>query len=219
MAIAVDATSTVTGATGTSLSWSHTCTGSDRGLIVSCGIPNADTITGITYDGVSLTQIGTAQLVGSRYHYLWYLANPSTGSDTIEITSSNSQILRASAASYTGVGQVTMIGATNQNSSNVNSGNQLSVSVTTEVDNSWLVGTGGMVGSPISAGASTTERQEYNEGGAGTFDSNAAKSPTGSYSLAIQNDDSITRNMGLIVAELRPIEADPSTFTPKVMIY
>jgi hypothetical protein len=59
MAIAVDATSQDHSATATSLTFSHTCSGSNRILFVGIvGDITTDTVTGVTYAGVSMTLVG-----------------------------------------------------------------------------------------------------------------------------------------------------------------
>src|SRR5512132_4525114 len=57
--IAVDSSSNATGTTA-SLSWSHTVSGSNRILIVGTSHRDAtQTVTGVTYGGLSLTPIGS----------------------------------------------------------------------------------------------------------------------------------------------------------------
>ena len=49
------------------------------------------TITGITYNGVSLTQLGSPQPLGTSTgkFQMWYLVAPATGTNTLSISSSN----------------------------------------------------------------------------------------------------------------------------------
>ncbi len=48
----------------------------------------ANTVTGITYNGVAMTQIGTSvhNTVSGRYIWLWGLLNPPQGSNTVAIS-------------------------------------------------------------------------------------------------------------------------------------
>lgn len=92
----------------TTTSWSHTCTGADRFLFVVVGVATAPVgrVTGVTYNSVSLTKAWDASQSGVRQTSGWYLVNPTTSSNTIEITVSEStSALVAIATSYTGVNQ------------------------------------------------------------------------------------------------------------------
>lgn len=103
MAIAYDSASSNTNTN--SQTWSHTCTGSDLVLVVHCiyiqGISN---ITGITYNGTAMTQ---AQNVVDGFNFAtYYLANPSTGANTISVSlGSTGQQFFGGAVSVTGADQ------------------------------------------------------------------------------------------------------------------
>lgn len=116
MAVAFDATSYSGNQTVTPYSWSHTCSGSDRVLIVGVTVMdptgNAPTVTGVTYNGVALTQIQSNGWddAGSFYlrSYLWRLIAPATGANTVQVTLSaapNTSI--GGAVSVTGAHQTT----------------------------------------------------------------------------------------------------------------
>ena len=90
--------------TGTSLTFSHTVSGSNRVLIVAASSNGGDHITGITYNAVAMTQ--QAKLaVGTNYVYLYYLIAPDTGAHDVVVSSGSSVVLVACAVSYTGVSQ------------------------------------------------------------------------------------------------------------------
>lgn len=89
-------------------SYSHTCSGTNRCLVllVTCA---ASSPTSITYGGVEMTR--EVQRVGSsNISSVWYLANPSSGSNTVSITTSN-YINNTIAVSFTNVHQSTPIRA------------------------------------------------------------------------------------------------------------
>lgn len=100
MPIALDAITT--GAADTA-SFSHTCTGSNRILFVATTTTGAD-ITGVTYNSVALTQIGTSKSDGTRTIQLWYLIAPATGANTVALTGATS-LYSGTAISYTGARQ------------------------------------------------------------------------------------------------------------------
>lgn len=114
MAIAHDATSTADDRIATSLSFNHTCSGSERALIVVAGGQSADVgdITGVTYNAVSLTNwwdVSANNFLGSTG---WHLVAPATGINSCVVTYSGAtDYLRAIANSFTGVDQSTPVGA------------------------------------------------------------------------------------------------------------
>lgn len=137
MALAFDsANSGSTVAQATSLTFSHTCSGSSRILIVGVVAEGAHTgITGVTYNGVALTkQTGVNQ--GSYSASLWYLVAPATGSNNVVVSVGTNKYLRAGSISLTGAAQSSPIDGSNT-ASGVTS--TPSVSVTTSVANSWVI--------------------------------------------------------------------------------
>ncbi|MHA1290367.1 MAG: hypothetical protein ACTSPB_23550 [Candidatus Thorarchaeota archaeon] len=139
MAIEFDAASSANSGSNnvTTLSWSHTCSGVKRILIV--GIVHRSSIsyckvTSVTYAGQSLTRLVT---VGSGVYcqtYLYYLLNPPTGTNTIQITLSVARHVAAVGLSYKNVRGIDN-GATNSGNSTY-----ASVSVSGISDGAWAVG-------------------------------------------------------------------------------
>lgn len=203
MAIAFDASAKATAVTATSVTWSHTCTGDNRILFVAVGVPTADTITGVTYNSVAMTLIDKKQMGADRFFYLWYLVAPATGANNIVATSSNSQILRAASASYTGASQTGVPDASTTN--NVEGTLSITTSVTTVADNSWLVMVARNSGAEdITAGASTTLRTLIDpDTSEAIFDSNAAKTPAGSHSL-VATKTATNRDWITVMASFAP---------------
>jgi len=185
MSIAFDSKSNSSGS-GTSLTFSHVCSGSNLILIVGIQTylvsPTGITISSVTYDGVEMTSFGNVERTpNGEYQYMYYLIAPSVGSQNIIITTTTPMdYIGATSASYTGVRQ------TGQPDSYVtfpnSTGTSITTTTTTIADNSWLVGfyvvdTAGT----WTAGLDTTARDAI--GNARLFDSNGAKTPAGSYSL------------------------------------
>lgn len=202
MALARDTTST-SSTTGTSLTWSHTCTGSNLILFVGgrTYADSSDAITGITYNGVSMTRIAFLNSSGPAI-YLYYLINPATGANNITVTNGlSSRLLNFGAVSYTGAKQSSQPDNSNTNTT---TGTSLSTSVTTVADNCWLVAIAvDNNGTSQTAGANTTIIQAFS----GTdqdmlLDSNAAKTPAGSYSLAFSWTGS--QPAAMIIASIAP---------------
>lgn len=137
MAIAYD--SAASDAAG-NLSWSHTCSGEQRLLLIGIQTRNTTpvTATSVTYNGVALTKISRkAYTAGDITCELWYLVAPATGANTAAVTF-DTVPTRASAGSIslTGVDQTSPIDAWNETEGD---NNNPSVSVVTTVADAWLV--------------------------------------------------------------------------------
>lgn len=107
MAVAYDAGSNFGGgqAGATSKTWAHTCSGSDRILIVFVTLsPGAGALdpTSITYNGVALSKLGSVDGSSSRIG-LWYLIGPATGTNNIVVTFASATAWYSWAGSFTGV--------------------------------------------------------------------------------------------------------------------
>lgn len=178
MAIAFDAaTNSFSGTSGTSYTFSHTTSGSNRFLVVYAGVPLTDIITGVTYAGVSMTLAQKNQTSGDRWLYLYYLANPASGANNVVISSSGSDALLGSASSYTGV-----LGGYDNSSTGTGNASSITTTLTTVADNCWTACIVQTLDT-VSAGSSTTARAQ--SGGRGLYDSNAAITPAGSTSLHV----------------------------------
>jgi hypothetical protein len=111
MAIAIDATTNggiVTNSTF--LNWNHTCSGSNRLLIVAAfGNNQSNSLASCTYNGVTMSLLGvTPPLVpGDRCVWLWSLVAPATGTNACQINTASGVIdaMSAISASYTGAAQ------------------------------------------------------------------------------------------------------------------
>lgn len=180
MAIAFNAKTlaTQTGAGSTSTTFSHTCTGSDRFLIVSCRTSNwtAGNPTNITatYNGVSMTAISiNVQVYLTSNNWRWhsfYIVNPASGANNVVITTTGgSGILRGLAASYTGVDQASPV-LTSNTGAGGDTGNTMTISLTTAQSAWWFI-SGANVDANWTAGANTATIREV-DGGCGCADSN-----------------------------------------------
>lgn len=176
---AFDASST-TGSGTSPLSWSHTCTGNNRLLVVSVTQNvTTDKITGITYGGVALTKLdGNVNVAAIGTDSFWYLLNPASGTNTITVTATGSDSIFAAAASYTGI--LALDAHTSSNSGS--SATTWAQAITSTVDNCWAIGFMNASASYSSAGANTTHRIGNGYGGS-LADSNMSITPAGSFSL------------------------------------
>lgn len=196
--VAFDSYSTDNGSGTASLSYSHTVSGSDTALVV--GVMTDETVTGVTYDGVSMTPVNSVvNFPSDNNEYLYYLTNPSTGSHNVIVTTSASATIYSDAASYTGVSQT---GQPEENNTATTTGASLSAAVTTTSDNNWLVGAFRNGAGDTTAGADTTLRGT--SGPFNLFDSNGPKNPARSYSLSVTISNSQTAGLVLSLAPVGP---------------
>lgn len=181
MAIAFDAVGGGT-TTGTSLTYSHTCTGSDRILWVIAYDRIAATtgITGITYNGVAMTQTsnGSQQVPGDRAISTWYLVNPASGANNVVISLASS-FIAANSVSYTGAKQSAQPDAVSKGTDTATT--QTTGTLTTVANNCWTVFGVKALGATPAAGSGCTQRASAN--GMYIFDSNAPITPAGSTSM------------------------------------
>ncbi len=200
MAIAFDSSSNGAALPGSSLTYSHTCSGANRILFVGVDVfnPNTDDVTSVTYGGLAMTQIIKTNISVQR-DYLYYLVNPPTGANNIVITKSTSVSIRSCSASYTGVKQSSQpdASASNTAASPVTS---ITKAITTIADNCWVVSFVFNDANVSTAGTGTTKRDS-----AASFhaigDSNSAKTPAGSYSMQWTNG---TANFSMVMASFSP---------------
>src|SRR5208283_5259003 len=83
------------GGSTTSLTYSYTVgTNSNRLLLVNLiGDPSADDISSATYAGASMTLITKVRTPAGRWHYLYYLLGPTSGTNNVVITAASSHYL------------------------------------------------------------------------------------------------------------------------------
>lgn len=207
MAIAYDNSTGTSVSNNTSVTISHTTSGTNRILFVTVAIynngANADQLTGITYAGASMTYIGKRTNSTNGYMYLYYLANPALGANNIVATCAISVTeLDICSASYTGAKQTGIPDST----ANGGSSSPYTQSTTTVANNCWLV-MGGYTdnGAGTTAGTGTVNRYPSRFYIA---DSNGAKSPAGSYSLQI----TASQNIYGIIASFAPVVTPRTQF-------
>lgn len=183
MAIAHD-TSTAhdPGTVASGTSFSHTCTGSNRLLLV--GVQSAvRSDLAVTYNGVSMTKLASYE--GTTVNnYMFGLLAPASGSNSVAITWTGAdQTVRVVASSYTGVLQSGFPDATKK--TETTTGESLTGTITTVADNCWsAVWAFQLDGTAITASTNVTNRQTID-----TFDlfgdSNAAISPAGNFDQTV----------------------------------
>lgn len=172
LAIAFDATSTGSTASGTSLTVSHTCTGADRCLYVGVATfngsnPAFSAVTSKTYAGVVMTELGTFNYGtgGVQRVTLLRLVAPATGANDIVIsTSPNTCEIVVGACSFTGVHQTTPDG-TAVGHGDSSTAASISDDVSSATGELVVDIVGAFNPSTLTAGAGQTERIDLINGG------------------------------------------------------
>ncbi len=193
-----------------SYSYSHTCTGDNRLLVVGNSNDNYQTVTGVTFNADALTSIRSDNTGLGAISTLHFMVAPDTGgSHTVVVTFSD-------IVGYGGGGAISYIGAAqtgqpdNHNGANSDAGNP-TVNVTTIADNSWVVSVLQGV-YPVTCG--NTERWNILRPNgywpAGGSDTNGPVTPAGVQTMSWTAEDS--SNWAISAASFAPaVEAPPAT--------
>lgn len=158
-------------------------------LLVSIMMRSGTTIS-VTYGGVSMTQLAnqiTSLWSATDTLYQFVLKNPTAGSNNVVITQ-NGTLVRWCAAWYSGVNQTTPTANAGNHQSNAAAAQSISV---TPSQTAWIVGSGWINTTSITADANTTWRTDtVANGRSSIFDSNANKSSAYAigYSTAVAGD-------------------------------
>lgn len=130
-AIAYDAQASTTGSTSP-ITFSHTTSGSDRGLVVTTG--GLRNPTAITYNSVSMTEAKTVTPFDTSRVECWTLIDPASGSNTVSCTLASDGSTGLGAVSFSGVDSFG-----NTAGSGTLSGTTLTNTIYTKKANSFIV--------------------------------------------------------------------------------
>ena len=182
-AIAFDSASTNTADDVSSLTISHTVTGSNTILVVCSAVEGTTSgnqpITGITYNGVALTKIHDIAGSANNRTEQWYLVAPSSGANDIVITytgvvgSGAGQGVAGAGLSITGAKQQ----APEASAEASGSSSTATVNVTTLTNNAWVTDCtySGLAANTLTVGADQTSR--FNFENAGSHDTAGSTEP------------------------------------------
>lgn len=198
MPIRLDRATNGSNSTGTTASFSHICSGTNRILFVGINIDSGDLVTSVTYNGVAMTLVDkTANSDSTTWNYLYYLLTPATATNTVAMTFSSSCTQRSVAVSYRGVKQTGQLDAKGIATA---TGTSVSRALTTIANNCWMVSFVGNEGQNPSAGAGSTQRAQTSVATIG--DSNGVITPAGSYSMSWTS--AASTHWGLVQASFSP---------------
>lgn len=143
--------------TTASISWTHTSVGSPDYAVVGIENQTGDNTSGVTWDGVSMTQLAKFQATLATpdgWFYIYGLASPADGAVTVVVSASPNSTLIASSTAYTGVKAT---GQPDASAGNETSSSPCVITMTTVADNSMLFAIGAD-GNYIIAGESGTTK-------------------------------------------------------------
>src|SRR3990167_4760354 len=177
-AIGFDSAASSTGSGVSSLTFSHTSTGSNLILIVNFWLDEAfgDAGASVTYNSVSMTEAGHSGLGGIANQYIFYLVAPDTGAHNVVISLNAAKDIEAGSITYTGAKQTGQFDAIEEHSQAGPTTGTWTEDVTTVADNSWHIFSGLVGGTHVigSGGSVKRSRQKRAWVGGSNQDENPA---------------------------------------------
>lgn len=158
------------GFSSTSVTWSHTNSGNFMLVHSRAGV--TDVVTGATYNGVALTQLGTAIVAtaGDRYLNLFYTNTPAAGANNVVVNASGNVAYIVMATTYSGVKTT---GFPDANTTNTTlAASSLTTSITVVGSNCWITLPGYAINAGIGAGTGSTLFQTSTNNQTAFFDTN-----------------------------------------------
>lgn len=177
---------------------SYTCTGKDRTLLVGIVGEGGDFITSVTYGGVAMTQVAKINLVDVHWVYLYILVGPASGSNSITINASTTNVYDVVAASYRGTIQTVKDNSTSGSAT----ADHVTTAITPVADNCWVVHY--TVDTTSSSGYTYTNLTQRLGGGSGVVaDSNTIIHPAASFTGTI-TVTGVSQTWAAFVVSLQP---------------
>lgn len=177
---------------------------------------------GATYNGDAMTLVAGADAAsGAVELYLYQLANPDSGSNNVVVTRDVSVLTQydSFAQSYTGVNQAAPVDVFNEDALTASSDDPFTISVTTTVENTWIVGAAsedqGLIANGP-AGANTTYREspQYNQQGA---DSGGARA-SGANALNWERNSPVAGNLVGVIMAIKPAAGGAAVVHPTLLL-
>lgn len=190
---------------GNSITFAHTVSGSDRLLFAGTWASSGSGSFTMTYNGDAGTLANSVTDPDGNVEAVLYLKNPDTGTNNVVFGKTGGTYMFVVASSYTGTDQTTQPDSTATYSGTVTSSPwQLSTTITTIADNSWVFGVGreGADGN-LNAVSGVIERGGTSGWFQG-FDTNGAKTPAGTVTMVLGT--TATRNWpyGIVWVSFKP---------------
>ncbi|TXH15356.1 MAG: hypothetical protein E6R03_07335 [Hyphomicrobiaceae bacterium] len=131
--VVFDAVSTASQVSATSISWTHTPSGTPTKVFACIGhFDNTDTITSVTYGGNAMTLVGSVANPSSEVASIYSLASPPSGAQTVTVNMSASALINARGISFTGGDASTAIRGTGTTNSGTSTAAQVTQASATD---------------------------------------------------------------------------------------
>lgn len=179
---------------GTSLTYAHTCTGSNLIFYVNNAIDSGGSFVTHTYATIGMTSVAGTVNGGAADINMYYLVAPATGANNVVLTKTGAGSIDGSSTSFSGAKQSAPT-ITNTKAATV--GLNFSMTVTTVDNNSWIV-EGAVSNVAMNSGTNCTNREfEISALGGGINDTNAAITPAGSTTMTFGTTNAGTTCAGI----------------------
>jgi len=182
--------------------------GNDQIIIVGVSAKGSVSVSGVTYDGLSLTQIRSDKSGNSVISSLWYRIAPSSGNNIVSVDLSKSEEVVIGAISLNNVNQAAPIGA---NNGAKGKSNTPSVDITTTENDSWIVDVVATLNGPMTAGGGQTERWDAAQGTIRGAGSTEVTTDPGSYTMSWTNTAG-SYKWTISSVEINPLDVVGDTF-------
>lgn len=195
--------------------WTHTVSAAatDRILVVSFGYGNNPTaVSGVTYNGIPLTEIRTETFAGGRVTSMWYLVNPPVGTYTVsvDLTFPSTGPFNGASASYAGVDQASPVEAGHVGAQ----GNSATstVNITTTNAGAWILDSHYAGGNwNMVAKTGRTQRWNFAQGSSTEAGSTLKATTAGTFTLDWMEGLSASQPWVIVAAALKPTAVTPVT--------
>lgn len=177
MAVTFDATSVISGQAVTSVSWSHTTSGADRGLVIGVSISANIAVTSSTYAAAALANVGVRNGSAAIRSEMWKKSAPASGANTAVVNLASATDVIAGAVSANNVDQVDVVGPYASNAGTASPGTVDVTSAAGELVVDCIANNDVNVDTTLTVGAGQTQRWNMANGavaGAGSTEPGAA---------------------------------------------
>jgi hypothetical protein len=188
--VTVDASSSIATDGVTSLNVPHTTSGTNRLMLVSVATdPHGESVSSITYDGISLNRVGFEERAGSHSRVeIWSLVAPSTGTHNVDVTLTGTSYhgVAVGVMTFNGVNQTTPLldfGTASGRST------AAAVTVTSAADDLVFGAVHSLFGTGVAPGAGQTEYWDKFSDQSNGSGSAKAGATTVTSSWTVNNDD------------------------------
>ncbi len=211
---AIDFDNAASASGGGSIAWNHTIGAAPHmGLLVyiSTQPASADIVTDVTVGSIGMTRIGFCPSASAYFTtYVYWLGGVPAGTQQITVnTNPPFWFTNEISVSYSGVSQAPPSNLACNFTPAVGFAGQFAQTITTTVDNSWIVGFATAESNSLAASGSATTMRSTGSSGAG-MDSGGPISPPGAATIAVHPFGTI--DIGGLALELRPFVASPAGY-------